>query len=62
MLVNFKSEKYFPEPEKFLPERWLRGDEGQSIHPFVLTPFGHGTRTCAGIKKTEKIYWVKGEG
>lgn len=58
MLVNFKSEKYFPDPDKFLPERWLRGDESQSVHPFVLTPFGHGTRTCAGRRFAEQDLYV----
>lgn len=46
--VHFKSEKYFPRASEFLPERWLRGGESTDIHPYLLTPFGHGVRTCAG--------------
>lgn len=46
--VHFKSEKYFPRASEFLPERWMRGGESGDIHPYLLTPFGHGVRTCAG--------------
>jgi cytochrome P450 len=46
--VHFKSEEYFPKASEFLPERWLRGGESSDIHPYLLTPFGHGVRTCAG--------------
>uniref|UniRef100_A0AAT9UU75 Cytochrome P450 404E1 n=1 Tax=Maconellicoccus hirsutus TaxID=177089 RepID=A0AAT9UU75_MACHI len=54
MLVHFKSPKYFSDPETFKPERWLRGAENSPIHPFLLTPFGHGARTCAGRKFAEQ--------
>lgn len=53
MGVHFRSEKYFSTPEQFKPERWLRGDVTDNVHPYVLTPFGFGTRTCAG-KPTDK--------
>ena len=41
------SPKYFQEPLKFVPERWL--DEKQTLaHPFVFVPFSAGTRNCIG--------------
>ena len=52
--VNFRSPELFSDPEQHRPERWLRGREDAAaaatakIHPYLLTPFGHGTRMCAG--------------
>ncbi|PSN52057.1 putative cytochrome P450 CYP44 [Blattella germanica] len=46
-LVHFKSEKYFKDPSNFKPERWVRGGDAKDIHPYLLTPFSHGVRTCA---------------
>jgi hypothetical protein len=60
--VHFKSEEYFPNALKFLPERWMRGGESSDIHPYLLTPFGHGVRTCAGniclLRDTFLIYRI----
>ncbi|XP_043279339.1 cytochrome P450 CYP12A2-like [Venturia canescens] len=43
---------HFPNPEAFLPERWLRDSKGvasaKDTHPFVYMPFGFGARTCIG--------------
>ncbi|XP_046406717.1 probable cytochrome P450 CYP44 isoform X2 [Ischnura elegans] len=44
---QLRSEKYFPNPNQFLPERWMRGSDATE-NAFILTPFGHGTRMCVG--------------
>ncbi len=43
-------EEYFTDPEEYIPERWVRGGEesNTSVHPYLLIPFGHGPRMCAG--------------
>ena len=46
--VMFQDPQYFKEPERFMPERWLRDGSAKDIHPYILTPFGHGPRMCAG--------------
>ncbi|XP_067004640.1 probable cytochrome P450 CYP44 [Anabrus simplex] len=55
--VHFKSPEYIENPNEFSPERWLRGGE-TSIHPYLLTPFGHGIRTCAGRRFAEQDLYV----
>ncbi|XP_050096636.1 probable cytochrome P450 49a1 [Anopheles aquasalis] len=62
-LVVSNLEQYFPEPERFIPERWLKRGElkehsgcphaGQKIHPYVSLPFGYGRRTCIGRRFAE---------
>ncbi|XP_060804545.1 cytochrome P450 6k1 isoform X2 [Amyelois transitella] len=39
--------KYFPEPEKFKPERFLPGNV-RNIQPNTFLPFGDGPRRCIG--------------
>lgn len=47
--VTSNDAKHFPDPEKFLPERWLRdGPQRSTADPFVNLPFGHGPRACIG--------------
>lgn len=41
--------KYFPEPEKFLPERWTNGQSEQS----AFMAFGRGPRICIGKRFAE---------
>jgi len=39
----------FENPDKFLPERWLRNSkERHSADSFANIPFGHGARSCIG--------------
>ncbi|XP_019847577.2 probable cytochrome P450 12e1, mitochondrial [Bactrocera dorsalis] len=47
-------ERYTSQPDKFMPERWLRNDqsaealEAQITNPFLYVPFGFGPRSCMG--------------
>uniref|UniRef100_W8B5W3 Cytochrome P450 CYP12A2 n=1 Tax=Ceratitis capitata TaxID=7213 RepID=W8B5W3_CERCA len=47
-----RNEKFVVEPNKYIPERWVRNDpEGRKYHienPFLFLPFGFGPRSCVG--------------
>jgi cytochrome P450 len=38
---------FWPNPERFLPERWLNGERPSSRYAYM--PFGAGPRTCVGL-------------
>ena len=42
-----RNPKLFPEPSKFVPERWLKSDETRA-QDRNLVAFGKGTRNCVG--------------
>ncbi|KAI4889796.1 hypothetical protein NFI96_030818 [Prochilodus magdalenae] len=47
-------ENEFPDPERFVPERWLRGTPSRSQHhPYSSIPFGVGVRACVGKRVAE---------
>ena len=50
-----RSEWYFERANEYVPERWLRENK-TDVHPFLVLPFGHGTRMCAGkdIRRDKK--------
>ncbi|KAH8321558.1 hypothetical protein KR074_008752, partial [Drosophila pseudoananassae] len=49
--VLMKDGAYYPRPDEFIPERWLRDPETgkkMQVNPFTFLPFGFGPRMCIG--------------
>lgn len=47
---NSYDTKFFPEPRKFAPERWLQDEETVAAMDHVFMPFAAGTRGCLGMQ------------
>jgi cytochrome P450 len=48
--VMHRDPRWFDDPERFWPDRWLDGHEGQARKPprYAYLPFGGGPRQCIG--------------
>lgn len=47
--VTHRDQRWFPDPERFDPERFL-GDKERRLSPFAYFPFGAGPRACIGAQ------------
>ncbi|XP_058834560.1 cytochrome P450 302a1, mitochondrial [Topomyia yanbarensis] len=52
-LISCRQEQYFKNASMFLPERWMRGSK-ESVHPYLVLPFGHGMRACIARRMAEQ--------
>jgi cytochrome P450 len=51
-----RDRRWWPEPERFHPDRWLVDDVRSGRPRFAYFPFGAGTRICVG----EQFAWMEG--
>uniref|UniRef100_A0A0C9QB12 Cyp301a1_3 protein n=4 Tax=Fopius arisanus TaxID=64838 RepID=A0A0C9QB12_9HYME len=47
-LVTGNMEEWVKDAKSFKPERWLKEDVNDKLHPFASLPYGHGARMCLG--------------
>jgi cytochrome P450 len=53
--VIHRDKRFYPEPDRFLPERWT-SEQSKSLPKMAYFPFGGGTRFCIG----EQFAWMEG--
>jgi len=47
--MQFTTEDYYPERERFNPERFMSPNRDQLV-PYTYLPFGSGPRNCIGMR------------
>ncbi|XP_046665557.1 cytochrome P450 302a1, mitochondrial isoform X2 [Homalodisca vitripennis] len=53
--VICRLEEFFPQPNEFVPERWLRNTPTYvRANPYLVLPFGHGPRACIARRLSEQ--------
>ncbi|XP_055535254.1 cytochrome P450 302a1, mitochondrial [Wyeomyia smithii] len=52
-LVSCRLERYFNNPTRFSPDRWMRATK-EPVHPHLVLPFGHGMRSCIARRMAEQ--------
>ncbi|CAO1322094.1 unnamed protein product [Diamesa hyperborea] len=53
--VSCRLEKNFAKPLEFMPERWIKKEGVKStVNPFLVIPFGHGSRSCIARRFAEQ--------
>lgn len=50
----------FPEPDKFIPERWQCGEEQLKVMNRYFVPFSRGSRGCLAEKSVHVISLLTG--
>lgn len=51
-MVACRQPHHFPDPLRFLPERWLQ--QRNALNPYLVLPFGHGMRACIARRLAEQ--------
>ncbi|XP_054722757.1 probable cytochrome P450 301a1, mitochondrial [Uloborus diversus] len=72
--VSSVQERYFPDADKYIPERWLRSASGAptTADSFAFQPFGFGPRMCIGrriadlemltlLTKIMQNFWIENQ-
>jgi cytochrome P450 len=54
--VVHRDPRWFPDPDRFNPDRWATGLQPDDRPKFSYFPFGGGTRVCIG----ERFAWMEG--